>query len=163
VETGVGSNTALTKLYIESGHGSIHLHRIITTSCKLCRSHPFDRHQQQFTTRSTPIRLSPKPKSIMRVIATSLLPTMLAVAGVFMAWKALALATHSPHPIIVVVSESMSPAFHRGDVCLVWNRKAAIDVGDIPVIWFQGRDLPMVHRAVESHWQLEDKTSMHAT
>jgi signal peptidase len=57
----------------------------------------------------------------------------------------------------------MSPAFHRGDVCLIWNRSKVIEVGDIPVIWFQGRQLPMVHRAIESHWQAEDATTQNAT
>jgi signal peptidase len=99
----------------------------------------------------------------MRINAAALLPCLLAVTGVFMAWKALSLATDSTQPIIVVVSESMSPAFHRGDVCLIWNRSKVIEVGDIPVIWFQGRQLPMVHRAIESHWQAEDATTQNAT
>jgi signal peptidase len=99
----------------------------------------------------------------MRTRLADLLPTLLAVTGVFMAWRALSLITGSPHPIIVVISESMAPAFHRGDVCLLWNHGASINVGDIPVVWFEGRELPMVHRVIESHWQHESTTTISAT
>lgn len=43
----------------------------------------------------------------------------------------------------------MAPAFHRGDVLVLWNRVDYIRAGDIPVVWFEGNPLPMVHRAVE--------------
>ncbi|KAI8169912.1 Acetyltransferase TRI7 [Colletotrichum sp. SAR 10_86] len=49
---------------------------------------------------------------------------------------------------MVVLSESMEPAFSRGDIILLANWQE-VEVGDIPVIWFQGHPLPMVHRAVE--------------
>ncbi|KAK2750562.1 Signal peptidase complex catalytic subunit SEC11-like protein 2 [Colletotrichum kahawae] len=65
-----------------------------------------------------------------------------------MAWKALSLATNCAFPAMVVLSESMEPAFSRGDVILLANWQE-VEVGDIPVIWFQGQRLPMVHRAVE--------------
>ncbi|KAI8268202.1 Signal peptidase complex catalytic subunit SEC11 [Colletotrichum sp. SAR11_239] len=66
----------------------------------------------------------------------------------FMAWKALSLATNCAYPAMVVLSESMEPAFSRGDIILLANWQD-VEVGDIPVIWFQGQPLPMVHRAVE--------------
>ncbi|KAL3293350.1 signal peptidase I [Colletotrichum asianum] len=65
-----------------------------------------------------------------------------------MAWKALSLATNCAYPAMVVLSESMEPAFSRGDIILLANWQD-VEVGDIPVIWFQGQPLPMVHRAVE--------------
>lgn len=101
----------------------------------------------------------PRLHTIMRANLTELLPTLLAVTGVFMSWKTLSLVTGSLNPIIVVISESMSPAFHRGDVCLLWNRRPSIKVGDIPVVWFEGRELPMVHRTIESHWHLDETTA----
>ncbi|KAF4893769.1 Signal peptidase complex catalytic subunit SEC11 [Colletotrichum fructicola] len=67
---------------------------------------------------------------------------------IFMAWKVLSLATNCAYPAMVVLSESMEPAFSRGDIILLANWQE-VDVGDIPVIWFQGQPLPMVHRAVE--------------
>lgn len=56
----------------------------------------------------------------------------------------------------------MSPAFQRGDVCLVWNRSEVVNVGDIPVVWFQRRDLPMVRGAVTSRWKMEEETNGNA-
>ncbi|ROW00394.1 hypothetical protein VMCG_07332 [Cytospora schulzeri] len=71
------------------------------------------------------------------------------LSAAFMAWKGLCVLTNSPVPIVCVISESMAPAFHRGDVLLLWNRKPTIEAGDIPVIWFEGNPLPMVHRVVQ--------------
>lgn len=61
-----------------------------------------------------------------------------------MAWKAIACVSDSPTPIVVVTSQSMEPTFQRGDILLVWNRQKYVQVGDIPVVWFKGRPLPMV-------------------
>ncbi|KAJ6098405.1 signal peptidase complex catalytic subunit SEC11 [Penicillium canescens] len=66
-----------------------------------------------------------------------------------MIWKALCLTTASPYPIVVVISESMAPAFHRGDILFLSNRQYEVSVGDIPVVWFPGNPLPMVHRAIQ--------------
>lgn len=65
-----------------------------------------------------------------------------------MLWKTLSVVTGSAYPIVVVISESMEPAFRRGDLLLVSNHKHLIEVGDIPVCWFAGDPLPMVHRAI---------------
>lgn len=66
-----------------------------------------------------------------------------------MAWKCLSILTNTPVPIVCVVSESMAPAFHRGDILLLWNRVSSVNVGDIPVVWFDERPLPMVHRVIK--------------
>lgn len=66
-----------------------------------------------------------------------------------MTWESLCLITNSTHPLMVISSESMEPAFRRGDVILLWNREPVIFAGEIPVIWFSGRPLPMVHRAIQ--------------
>jgi signal peptidase I len=46
----------------------------------------------------------------------------------------------------------MEPTFYRGDLILISNRDEYIAIGDIPVVWFPGRDLPFVHRAIEVCW-----------
>ncbi|PKY09209.1 putative signal peptidase I [Aspergillus campestris IBT 28561] len=74
----------------------------------------------------------------------------LALAVPIMFWNALTIITGSTHPIIVVISESMSPTFNRGDILFLWNRQPWIQVGEIPVCWFKGLPLPMVHRAVRT-------------
>lgn len=77
------------------------------------------------------------------------LPILLTLTFPLMIWKALSIMTASPSPVMCVISESMAPAFHRGDLIFLWNRPSLIHVGDIPVGWFTGNPYPMVHRAVQ--------------
>ncbi|KAF1996267.1 putative signal peptidase I [Amniculicola lignicola CBS 123094] len=93
--------------------------------------------------------------SIRRQLSDAL-PLFAVVTGILMIWPLLRLVTNSAHPVFVVSSESMEPAFYRGDIILLWNRQQEIQVGDIPVVWFSGRPLPMVHRAVEVHQIVSD-------
>lgn len=51
----------------------------------------------------------------------------------------------------------MAPAFHRGDILLLWNRTSTVEVGDIPVVWFEGSPLPMVHRVISVHASSESE------
>jgi len=76
----------------------------------------------------------------------------LIVCTAFSLWKSLALYTDSPSPIVVVLSGSMEPAFHRGDLLVLNNRKKAVDVGDVVVYNVRGRDIPIVHRVIKQHW-----------
>lgn len=88
-------------------------------------------------------------KKPVRGLLSSFLLTLLLATTPFMLWKASMITTGSPYPVIVVISESMVPAFHRGDLLFLWNRQRWIQAGEIPVCWFPGRRLPMVHRAIE--------------
>ncbi|KAI1208926.1 putative signal peptidase complex catalytic subunit SEC11 [Annulohypoxylon truncatum] len=85
----------------------------------------------------------------LRLFLASALPFILPISSTFMAWKGLCISTNSPVPIICVISESMAPAFHRGDLLITWNWTPSAEVGDIPVIWFDGHLLPMVHRVIQ--------------
>lgn len=62
----------------------------------------------------------------------------------------------SRYPIMVVSSESMEPAFQRGDLILLWNQQKHVRAGDIPVVWFPDRPLPMVHRAIKVSYMAMD-------
>ena len=73
------------------------------------------------------------------------------VCTAFSLWKALALYTDSPSPIVVVLSGSMEPVFHRGDLLVLSNRKKAVDIGDVVVYNVRGRDIPIVHRVIKQH------------
>ncbi|KAF9872783.1 signal peptidase I [Colletotrichum karsti] len=84
----------------------------------------------------------------MRTELASLLPLARLLGATFMSWKLLSLACNCPYPAMVVLSESMSPAFQRGDIIFLSNWEDQVEVGDIPVVWFTGNLLPMVHRAV---------------
>lgn len=79
----------------------------------------------------------------------SVLTFLLLLTAPYMLWKLLCLITGSSIPMMVVISESMAPAFHRGDIIFLWNRSKLVNVGDIPVVWFKSQPLPMVHRAVQ--------------
>lgn len=94
-------------------------------------------------------------KHLLRQLFYQLLPLLWTVASVFMAWEVLCLITGTRYPVLVVTSESMEPAFHRGDLIFLWNRETVIRSGDIPVIWIPGRPLPMVHRAITVNRQVE--------
>lgn len=91
-----------------------------------------------------------------RHLASDILTILIIFSTAFMTWKSLTLFTNTPAPIMVVVSESMAPAFHRGDIIILWNRDTFIKVGDIAVCWFPGRELPMVHRTVQTFWEVDD-------
>lgn len=96
-------------------------------------------------------QLSPdRPNKRHASTLSDIVTVLLSLANVFMAWKGLCLLTNSPVPIVCVVSESMSPAFHRGDILFLWNRQGPAAVGDIPVVWFDGAPLPMVHRIIQT-------------
>lgn len=56
------------------------------------------------------------------------------------------------------LSESMSPAFERGDILfLTLFRKDPIVAGDIVVFKIPGRDIPIVHRVIKIHENQEIK------
>lgn len=87
-----------------------------------------------------------------RSVAGEVLSVLQIVAAVFLSWKLLCIVTDSRTPIIVVTSESMEPAFQKGDLLFVWNRVTSLEVGDVAVVWFPDRQLPMVSiaRAISS-------------
>ncbi|XP_058798550.1 signal peptidase complex catalytic subunit SEC11C isoform X2 [Phymastichus coffea] len=74
------------------------------------------------------------------------------VSSALMIWKGLMVLTGSESPIVVVLSGSMEPAFHRGDLLFLTNYKEEpIKVGEIVVFKVEGRDIPIVHRVMKLH------------
>ncbi|KAI2809281.1 hypothetical protein RDWZM_003392 [Blomia tropicalis] len=74
------------------------------------------------------------------------------VSSALMIWKGLMVVTGSESPIVVVLSGSMEPAFHRGDLLFLTNyNEDPIRVGDIVVFKIKGRDIPIVHRVLKLH------------
>lgn len=90
-------------------------------------------------------------------LASAALKLFLPVTFTFMMFKTLCLVTHSRVPIVCVTSDSMAPTFHRGDFLLLWNRTSTVEVGDIPVMWFESSPLPMVHRVIKVHSMSKDE------
>jgi len=68
-----------------------------------------------------------------------------------MMWKGLGLITNTESPIVVVLSGSMEPAFHRGDLLFLVNPpNTRYQTGDITVYKIPGQDIPIVHRVLET-------------
>jgi signal peptidase len=97
----------------------------------------------------SPTIMPTQPRVGLRLSLNKILHVLLVLSTTFMGWKSLCVMTGSPMPIVCVTSESMAPAFHRGDVLILSNWQHQIRVGDIPVVWFSGYPLPMVHRAIK--------------
>uniref|UniRef100_A0A0K8TQ36 Signal peptidase complex catalytic subunit SEC11 n=1 Tax=Tabanus bromius TaxID=304241 RepID=A0A0K8TQ36_TABBR len=80
------------------------------------------------------------------------------VSSALMIWKGLMVVTGSESPIVVVLSGSMEPAFHRGDLLFLTNyQDEPVRVGEIVVFKVEGRDIPIVHRVIKLH-EKEDGT-----
>jgi signal peptidase len=74
------------------------------------------------------------------------------VSSALMIWKGLMVVTGSESPIVVVLSGSMEPAFHRGDLLFLTNYpEEPVRVGEIVVFKVDGRDIPIVHRVLKLH------------
>ncbi|KAI9365418.1 hypothetical protein DFJ73DRAFT_807675 [Zopfochytrium polystomum] len=63
----------------------------------------------------------------------------------------MAVFTNSESPIVVVLSESMEPAFQRGDLLFLTLGSDPIRAGDICVFKIKNKDIPIVHRVLEVH------------
>ena len=72
-----------------------------------------------------------------------------------MIWKTLSVVANLHSPIVVVLSGSMEPAFQRGDILFLWNRDHRQKVGDIVVYEIEGKSIPIVHRVLREHHNLE--------
>ncbi|OQR76645.1 signal peptidase complex catalytic subunit SEC11C-like [Tropilaelaps mercedesae] len=91
-----------------------------------------------------------------RQISFQVLNFAMIVSSALMIWKGLMVFTGSGSPIVVVLSGSMEPAFHRGDLLFLTNYESdPIQIGDIVVFKIEGRDIPIVHRVIKLH-QKED-------
>jgi signal peptidase len=75
----------------------------------------------------------------------------LIVSSALMIWKTLMVLTGSESPIVVVLSGSMEPAFHRGDLLFLYMSDEPVRVGEIIVFKLEGRDIPIVHRVLKVH------------
>lgn len=73
------------------------------------------------------------------------------VASAMAIWKGLSLLTNSESPIVVVLSESMEPAFQRGDILFLALPEEPVSIGDICVFKIYGKEVPIVHRVIELH------------
>ncbi len=76
---------------------------------------------------------------------------MAIIMTAFMIWKGLGIVLNNESPIVVVLSESMSPAFERGDILFLAMTESPLIAGDICVFTIKGKDIPIVHRIIKVH------------
>jgi signal peptidase len=77
----------------------------------------------------------------------------------FMAWKALSLWADTPYPVMVVITDSMAPAFNPGDIMFIRNHHGEVKAGDLPVCLLPNREYPMVHRVIQVLYHREHEDS----
>ncbi|CAO3653514.1 unnamed protein product [Mucor hiemalis] len=88
----------------------------------------------------------------VRQVALQFLNILTIAASALMIWKGLAVVTNTESPIVVVLSGSMEPAFHRGDLLfLSLPKHDPVEINDICVFKLPGRDIPIVHCVVKVH------------
>jgi signal peptidase len=93
----------------------------------------------------------------VRQVIYQILNFAMIVSSALMIWKGLMVVSGSESPIVVVLSGSMEPAFFRGDLLFLTNdRDDKIRAGDIVVFKIEGREIPIVHRALKVHTQGND-------
>jgi signal peptidase len=80
-----------------------------------------------------------------------ILNTLMVIASALASWKAASVVLNTESPIVVVLSESMTPAFERGDLLFLALPNDNIVVGDICVYKLKGQAIPIVHRILEVH------------
>lgn len=66
------------------------------------------------------------------------------------------LATGSESPVVVVLSGSMEPGFHRGDILFLNLGSRPARAGEVVVFNLDGRDIPIVHRVIKVHERAGD-------
>ena len=108
-------------------------------------------------------RLSPRVRSLFlavyntlrdmrkRQLAHQVLNLAMIVCSALMIWKSLMVVTSSESPVVVVLSGSMEPAFHRGDILFLHMGFTPFRAGDIVVFKVADRDIPIVHRVIKVH------------
>ncbi|KAF2648895.1 putative signal peptidase I [Lophiostoma macrostomum CBS 122681] len=92
---------------------------------------------------------------MIRRLLHEIFPALWLISAAIIGHANLRLVTNCSDYVMVVSSESMEPALYRGDLIFLWNREEQVHAGDIPVVWFDGRELPMVHRAIEVHHEID--------
>lgn len=89
-----------------------------------------------------------------RKAATQALNLGMVVFSALMLWRGLMIVTGSESPVVVVLSGSMEPGFHRGDILFLSLTDSAFRPGDVTVFQIEGRDIPIVHRSHNVHENL---------
>jgi len=94
------------------------------------------------------------------LFVTQILNLACIVFSALMLWKGLMVVTKSESPVVVVLSGSMEPGFHRGDILFLTLFTDPFVPGDVVVFQIEGRDIPIVHRSMSVHQRADGSFSM---
>jgi signal peptidase len=86
-----------------------------------------------------------------RQLLFQFLNTLMVVASALAGWKGSSLIVNTESPIVVVLTESMTPSFVRGDLLFLSYTSRPLEIGDIVVYRLKGQAIPIVHRILELH------------
>ena len=95
-----------------------------------------------------------------RQMAHQVLNLAMIVCSALMIWKSLMVVTSSESPVVVVLSGSMEPAFHRGDILFLHMGFTPFRAGDIVVFKVADREIPIVHRVIKVHEKPDGRVDM---
>jgi signal peptidase len=100
-----------------------------------------------------------------RELALRLLSVVMIGTSALMMWGGLKFITSTTAPVVVVLSESMSPGFHRGDLLFLhqWSTEQPLDIGDIVVYNLRGHAVPIVHRILTTHEDRDTGETLYLT
>lgn len=90
-----------------------------------------------------------------RELLLQIVQAMYLLCSAYMLWLSIAMACNSSAPVVVVLSESMYPGFHRGDILLLANWRQEYYTGDICVFDLTKDDIPIVHRIINKKYSKE--------
>merc|ERR1719473_666395 len=82
------------------------------------------------------------------------------VFSALMLWKGLMCVTRSESPVVVVLSGSMEPGFHRGDILFLTMYEEPFQPGEVVVFQIEGRDITIVHRTMNVHEKADGTVSL---
>ena len=83
-----------------------------------------------------------------RKLITQVIVLGMVVSSALMMWKGLMLVTYSDSPVVVVLTGSMEPLFHRGDILFITWDYTPPQSGDIVVFKVPSQEIPIVHRVI---------------
>ncbi|GAA5807875.1 hypothetical protein MFLAVUS_001255 [Mucor flavus] len=87
-----------------------------------------------------------------RQVALQCLGFITIATSALMVWKGFSIITNTESPIVVVMSGSMRPAFDRGDLLfLSLPKNDPVEINDICVFKLPGHGIPIVHRVLKIH------------
>ncbi|KEG12683.1 signal peptidase type I [Trypanosoma grayi] len=82
--------------------------------------------------------------------ARGVLTFVLALSVFMLLWRTAGFLTSCDNPLVVVLSGSMEPAYHRGDLLLL-HKVTPVNIGDVIVFTLPDRTVPIVHRVHRVH------------